>query len=162
MANKDIVADSVFDQAIEVRIKPLEWKSGGEDDYTLYSCDTPYGRFVYGTDRTGVSYHQSPSDEVDHASEAAAKQAAEESYAALALEKIGQVTVPGIKSAGEKRTFSFVGELRAVLAKYADDCVEARYYGGPTIYPRSPFNEDFARKYATELKGLETWLSERK
>lgn len=153
--------EDVFAEELMVRIKPLAWIENSGPDYRLFEADTEFGRFVYGTDRLSVSYHQSPAEEVDHRTEEEARSAAEQSYGRLALEKIRALTVSGPVATREPKTFTVIGELRSILLKYAEDCVEARSYGGPTIYPRMPFNEGFARKYAIELKELERQLDAR-
>lgn len=47
-------------------------------------------------------------------------------------------------------------QLRDDLRKYADGCVEAREWGGPTMYPENPMGENRARqvaKFLTEALG---------
>ncbi|MCZ7861028.1 hypothetical protein O9X98_06380 [Agrobacterium salinitolerans] len=153
--------EDVFAEELTVRIKPLAWVENSGPDYRLFEADTEFGRFVYGTDRQSVSYHQSPKYEFDHPTEEEARKAAEQSYGRLALEKIHALTVSGVGAGREPLTFSVVGELISILLKYAEDCVEARSYGGPTIYPRRPFDEGLARKYAIQLKELERQLDAR-
>lgn len=152
------VRKDVFAEELTVRIKPLVWIENGGPDYRLFEADTEFGRFVYGTDRQSVPYHQSPNDEVDHGTEEEAKSAAEQSYGRLALDKIRSLTVSIPSTPLEPLTFTVICELRSILLKYAEDCEDARSYGGPTIYPRSPFDEGFARKYAVELQALERRL----
>lgn len=149
----------VFAEELLVRIKPLVWNENSRPDYRLFEADTEFGRFVYGTDRQSVPYYQSPNEEVDHRTEEEAKSAAEQSYGRLALEKIRALTVSREVTSREPKTFPVIGELRSILLKYAEDCEEARSYGGPTINPRMPFGEGFARKYAIELKELERQLN---
>lgn len=147
---------------IAVRVKPLEWKEHSGNGYRLFSADTEFGRFVYGTDGQSVAYHQGPGSDVDHGTEEEAKRAAEHLYGRLAMDKIRSLTVPALGISLEPRHFPVLGELRAILKKYAEDCDEARSYGGPTIYPRSPFNEGFARKFALELGKVEVQLATEK
>jgi hypothetical protein len=152
------VKEDVFATEIKVQIKPLEWISNCGRDYRLFEADTEFGRFSYGTDRQSASYYQTPTDEIDHWTEEGAKAAAEQTYGQLVLEKIRKLTVPAPAGVSETKSFSVLIELRSLLLKYAEDCVEARSYGGPTIYPSMPFDEGLARKYAIKLKELERLL----
>jgi hypothetical protein len=49
---------------------------------------------------------------------------------------------------------ALVEALSRDLQAYADGCVEARYWGGPTMYPAHPINEDRARHDAKALTAL--------
>jgi hypothetical protein len=79
-----------------IRIRPLAWRDECTPEYRLFSADTEFGRFVYGTDGNGVPYMQDQgrSTEVDHPTEAAAKTAVEASYLDLVIGKIASLTVP--------------------------------------------------------------------
>jgi hypothetical protein len=50
--------------------------------------------------------------------------------------------------------FGQVRQLIADLKKYAEQCDDARYWGGPTIYPHNPINETRAREVAKLLTDL--------
>lgn len=47
---------------------------------------------------------------------------------------------------------SRVATLQTDLERYANDCAEARNWGGPTMYPRHPVTEDRARRDAHALQ----------
>lgn len=142
----------IFDR---LAVKPLEWSDNSADGYRLFNADSFFGRFSYGRDTTGQAYFQAPPDvEIDLMSESDAKGAAEAFYANLVLEKIKELTVP-VQTPElpriEPKVLAAVRELRASLKKYADDCDEARLWGGPTINPPNPINEDVARRYAKQI-----------
>jgi hypothetical protein len=160
-------------------VKPLQWTDDHGEDYRCSKADTPYGLFVYGVDRAGVAYHSGPKsldkvplggnphavkvtphEEVDHESEEAARAAAEALYSRLVLAQITSLTVsadPGAPAAPklDQRVLAAVSLLRTSLKKYADECQEARSWGGPTIYPVHPIDERYARNSAATLAVVE-------
>ncbi|TLX16266.1 hypothetical protein [Rhizobium sp. MHM7A] len=132
-----------------VRPKPLEWIDRSKDGYRLFQANSEVGRFCYGTDATNQPYFQTPNQEEDTATEEAAKLAAEEQYRITVFRKIAPFLVLAPETAGPSP--AVIAELQAILAKYADACVEARYWGGPTIYPQNPITEDVARRFGELL-----------
>jgi hypothetical protein len=140
--------DEIIKHLEGVSPKPLEWTDRSKDGYRLFQASTEVGRFCYGVDTTKQPYFQTPHQEEDTATEEAAKLAAEEQHRAIVYRKIAPFLVPTPKRGPSPEV---VAELQAVLAKYAADCEEARSWGGPTIYPQTPFTEDFARRYAKLL-----------
>ena len=133
----------------ELEVKPLVWRDEADDGYRLFTAETTFGRFVYGTDKTGQPYHQTPCGEVDHADEDVARLAAETDYEAIVVEKVLSLTVPAQRSSPP-----VVSELETLLRKYAEDCDEALTWGGPTIHPRNPIDAATARKFAKALAHL--------
>jgi hypothetical protein len=160
-------------------VKPLQWTDSHGDGYRCSQADTPYGRFVYGVDRAGIAYHSGPTaldkvplggnphavkvtphEEIDHESEEAARAAAEALYAGLVLAQIASLTVSAVKEIAaapklDPRVLAAVSLLRTSLEKYADDCQEARSWGGPTIYPVHPIDERYAKNSAATLEIVE-------
>lgn len=79
-------------RTITLMVDELAWQPDHGDGYTLFRVETPVGRFVYGTDRRGLSYHQAPTPvcETNHASEADAKAAAEADHLMLVREAVAK------------------------------------------------------------------------
>jgi hypothetical protein len=159
-----------------LQVKPLEWVLELGDGFRIFRAESPFGQFTYGTDNRGISYHQGPTaldkvplggnphavkvtphEDVDHADEEIAKAAAERLHAKLVLEQIGRLTVniPKSEPKLDPRVLAAVSFLRTSLKKYADDCQEARSWGGPTIYPVHPIDERYARNSAATLEVVE-------
>ena len=128
--------------------KPIAWIDRSQDGYRLVEADTQVGRFCYGVDLNNQPYYRTPTQEEDVATEEAAKLAAEEGYRTAIFQKIALLLAPAPKPGPAP---AVIAELQTLMAKYASDCEEARSWGGPTIYPETPFTEDFARRYARLL-----------
>jgi hypothetical protein len=164
----------------DLKVKPLEWVFEHGDGFRIFRAESPFGQFTYGTDNRGISYHQGPTaldkvplggnphavkvtphEEVDHADEEIAKAAAERLHAKLVLEQIRRltVTVPRPEAKIEPNVLAALSALRTSLKRYADDCQEARSWGGPTIYPVHPIDEPAARHSAATLAAVEAALS---
>nr|WP_250807594.1 hypothetical protein [Neorhizobium tomejilense] len=137
-----------------LRIKPIAWETKSQYGWTMFTADTEFGRFAYGTDANGQSYHQDNAREVEHPSEEAAKKAAEAAYRALALARIASVSVDPSEIETRAAAAKTVIELRELLARYAAECAEAETWGGPTIYPRNPIDQVSARRFAKALAVL--------
>lgn len=45
-------------------------------------------------------------------------------------------------------------QTAAELDQYLNACEDARYYGGPTIYPQSPFSEKWAGNLCKHIRAL--------
>jgi hypothetical protein len=163
----------------DLQVKPLEWEFELGDGFRIFRAESPFGQFTYGTDNRGISYHQGPTalnkvplgdnphavkvtphEEVDHADEELAKVAAERLHAKLVLEQIGRLTltIPKSESKLDPRVLTDLSALRTSLKRYADDCQEARSWGGPTIYPVHPIDEPSARHSAATLAAVEAAL----
>lgn len=75
-------------------VKGLEWRDDGRrGDYRLFVADTAVGKFVYGTDRHGTSYHHDPLGSEDHKSEADARQTAEAVHIGIVLQKAKELGI---------------------------------------------------------------------
>jgi hypothetical protein len=141
--------DEIIKHLAGVRPKPLEWVDCSKDGYRLFQASTEVGRFCYGTDVTKQPYFQTPDQEKDTETEETAKLAAEEHYRMAVYRKIAPFLIPDTDTAGPSP--AVIAELQAMLTKYAEECADARTWGGPTIYPQNPITEDVARRFGALL-----------
>jgi hypothetical protein len=133
-----------------VKPVPLVWQDLSKDGYRVFQATTILGQFNYGTDLGNQPYYQSPGKEEDVPTEEEAKLAAEEQYRRMVFRKVAEYVVPAPETNGVSP--AVIAELQDMLAKYADGCVDARYWGGPTMYPQNPITENVARRFAELLK----------
>lgn len=141
--------DKIVKHIAGVQPKPLEWIDRSRDGYRLFQAVTEVGRFCYGTDTTSQSYFQTPNQEEDVATEEAARLAAEECYRMIVYQKIAPFLIPVPVKTGPSP--AVIAELQVMFTKYAEECADARTWGGPTIYPQNPITEDVARRFGTLL-----------
>lgn len=71
-------------------IRPLSWQDKSEQGYTLHFAKTPLGHFVYGIDKAGQAYFQSPTITEDVLNLETAKAAAEAVHGELVAALIEQ------------------------------------------------------------------------
>lgn len=147
-----------------VRIDPPKWKDMSGGGYRLFVAETPRGEFAYGISFNGTAYHRGIDssgrrEETNHPDERAAKAAAELSYARHVtrdLNTLGNTCGCALPSLPDT---SVVSELRRIFVEYAENCVEAKSYGGPTITPRFPLDEGSMRVFGLRLAALERALT---
>lgn len=133
-------------------IKPLEWADESTSDGNrLFSAETDFGRYVYGTDLDGKPYCQSPDGETDHESEAGAREAVEAAYRKHVLDLVAPFTVVAEEDVAVSKAREASLDLAAKLSLYANECADARTWGGPTILPRNPIDEAAARRFGAAL-----------
>lgn len=143
------IVEEIIKRLTGVNPAPLMWRDVSKDGYRVFRAVNIFGHFSYGTDINNQPYFQVPGKEEDTATEEAAKLAAEELYRKMVFRKVAEFVVPAPEAAGPSA--AVIAELQVILAKYADDCVEARSWGGPTIYPQNPITEAVARRFAKLL-----------
>lgn len=156
--------DQADPSVLTFRIKPPEWTDKGGDGFRLFKAETSLGEFVYGVDFNGQAYHQGLDmrgrhEEVDHPTEEAARIAAEAGYSRLVMRDFLAVSEPFTPPKPVLKEAKVVAELRDLLVKYADECEDARSYGGPTILPHFPLDEGSMRVFGTRLAVLEKELA---
>ncbi|MCS4089162.1 hypothetical protein [Rhizobium sp. BK176] len=145
------------------RIKPPEWTDKSGEGFRLFKAQTSLGEFVYGVDFNGQAYHQGLDmtgrhEEVDHPTEDAAKIAAEAGYSRLVMRDFLAVSEPYSPPKPVLKEAKVVAELRDILVKYADECEDARSYGGPTMLPHFPLDEGKMRVFGMRLDALDREL----